>query len=117
MSSEENSGDQSQRDQPHPHPQPPPQYGTFQGVVNYPRPVAAFGLPHPVPRPGYPGGLPPPQAPQYYVHGYQAVPGIATFGSDQVWMPIASLVIIALKERFCSVVCSMVGLLNAISLH
>ncbi|KAM7503864.1 hypothetical protein LguiB_002768 [Lonicera macranthoides] len=54
-----------QEEQP---PPPPPQYGTFQGVANYP-PPQAIGFPQPVPPPGVSG--------QHYAHGYQAVPGYA----------------------------------------
>lgn len=54
-----------------PPPPPPPQYGTFQGVANYPPPQPAMGFPHPVPPPGASGEQ------HYYAHGYQAaVPGI-----------------------------------------
>ncbi|KAK1416689.1 hypothetical protein QVD17_25804 [Tagetes erecta] len=51
-----------------PPPPPPHQYGTFQGVHNYP-PQPVIGFPQPVPPPGASGG--------HYVHGYQAVPGYA----------------------------------------
>ncbi|KAI5662245.1 hypothetical protein M9H77_21568 [Catharanthus roseus] len=51
-------------------PPPPPQYGTFQGVANYPQPV--IGFPQPVPPPGASD-----TPSQYYAHGYQAVPGYA----------------------------------------
>ncbi|CAI8595340.1 unnamed protein product [Vicia faba] len=58
----------------HPPPQsqplPPPQYGTFQGVSNFPPPLPATGFPQPVPPPGSD-----PSAPPYYPHGYQAYPG------------------------------------------
>ncbi|KAK3198501.1 hypothetical protein Dsin_021916 [Dipteronia sinensis] len=55
----------------HHEPQPPPQYGTFQGVANYPPPQPpAVGFPQPVPPPGA-------TSPPYYPHGYQAVPGYA----------------------------------------
>ncbi|KAL6506888.1 hypothetical protein OROHE_022325 [Orobanche hederae] len=55
----------------HEHPPPPPiPYGTFQGVANHP-PQTAIGLPQPVAPPGISGAPPPPQ---YYAHGYQAVP-------------------------------------------
>ncbi|PON69772.1 60S Ribosomal protein [Parasponia andersonii] len=55
------------------------QYGTFQGVANYPPPrppQPAIGFPQPVPPPGAvePSGPPPPH---YYAHGYQTVPGYA----------------------------------------
>ncbi|KZV28213.1 hypothetical protein F511_20879 [Dorcoceras hygrometricum] len=50
----------------------PPQYGTFQGVVNYPPPTAA-GFPQPAPPPGASGS---PQS-EYYSRGYQTVPGYA----------------------------------------
>ncbi|CAK9141025.1 unnamed protein product [Ilex paraguariensis] len=57
----------------HPEEQHPPQYGTFQGVANYPPPQPpAIGFPQPVPPPG--ASEPPPQ---YYAHGYHAVPGYA----------------------------------------
>ncbi|KAK3426887.1 hypothetical protein EUGRSUZ_F03217 [Eucalyptus grandis] len=55
-----------------------PQYGTFQGVANYPPPPqpppphqAAFGFPQPAPPPG---ATHDPSAPPPY-QGYQAVPG------------------------------------------
>ncbi|GLT33954.1 hypothetical protein SLA2020_085050 [Shorea laevis] len=61
------------------------QYGTFQGVANYPPtapsyppprpPQPAIGFPQPVPPPGVHGPTAPP--PEYYAHGYQAVPGYA----------------------------------------
>ncbi|KAJ0044380.1 hypothetical protein Pint_04886 [Pistacia integerrima] len=54
-------------------PPPPPQYGTFQGVANYPPPPPpAIGFPQPVPPPG----AAEPSAP-YYPHGYQTVQGYA----------------------------------------
>ncbi|KAL0008851.1 hypothetical protein SO802_010353 [Lithocarpus litseifolius] len=67
---------------------PPPQYGTFQGVANYPPPLPpqhqhqhqpVIGLPQPVPPPGatHPSAPPPPPPPQYYAQGYQTVPGYA----------------------------------------
>ncbi|KAL6196695.1 hypothetical protein ACLB2K_032309 [Fragaria x ananassa] len=60
----------------HPPPPPPPsapEYGTFQGVANYPPPPPHGGFPQPVPPPG---ATDPP--PQYYAHGYQStVPGYA----------------------------------------
>ncbi|CAJ1957828.1 unnamed protein product [Sphenostylis stenocarpa] len=62
---------------PQPLPYPPPQYGTFQGVANYPpppEPHPAIGFPHPVPPPGAIDSSAPP--PPYY-QGYQAVPGYA----------------------------------------
>lgn len=62
--------------------QPPPHYGTFQGVANYPPPQPTIGFPHPVPPPGATGQ----PSPQYYAHGYQAVPGI----------PIVSIYILVL---------------------
>ncbi|KAL6201971.1 hypothetical protein ACLB2K_025683 [Fragaria x ananassa] len=57
------------------HPPPPsaPEYGTFQGVANYPPPPPHGVFPQPVPPPG---ATDPP--PQYYAHGYQStVPGYA----------------------------------------
>lgn len=51
--------------------QQPPQYGTFQGVANYPQPV--IGFPQPVPPPGATDA-----SPHYYAHGYQAVPGASS---------------------------------------
>ncbi|KAK9937686.1 hypothetical protein M0R45_014460 [Rubus argutus] len=58
----------------HQHHPPPsaPEYGTFQGVANYPPPPPPGGFPQPVPPPG--AADPPPQ---YYTHGYQTVPGYA----------------------------------------
>ncbi|KAJ4726554.1 60S ribosomal protein L18a-like protein [Melia azedarach] len=65
-----------------PQPSPPPQYGTFQGVANYPPPPPAIGFPQPVPPPGVteqPG--PPPHHHHhhspYYNQGYQTVQGYA----------------------------------------
>ncbi|KAI3716208.1 hypothetical protein L6452_23384 [Arctium lappa] len=54
-------------------PQPPTnQYGTFQGVRNYP-PPPVIGFPQPMPPPGASGG----PSVNPYAHGYQAVPGYA----------------------------------------
>ncbi|XP_049347278.1 60S ribosomal protein L18a-like protein [Solanum verrucosum] len=47
-------------------PVPPPEYGTFQASS---QPV--MGFPQPVPPPGATGA----PTPEYYAHGYQAVPG------------------------------------------
>ncbi|TXG66631.1 hypothetical protein EZV62_007906 [Acer yangbiense] len=64
---------QHHEQQPQPQPLPPPQYGTFQGVANYPPPQPpAVGFPQPVPPPGA-------TSPPYYPHGYQAVPGFFFF--------------------------------------
>ncbi|CAH1425751.1 unnamed protein product [Lactuca virosa] len=52
-------------------PPPPHEYGTFQGVQNYPPPPPVIGFPQPVPPPGSSGG----PSVNPYVHGYQAVPG------------------------------------------
>ncbi|KAF7836586.1 60S ribosomal protein L18a-like protein [Senna tora] len=57
--------------QPQPQQYPPPQYGTFQGVSNYPpEPQPAIGFPQPVPPPGAID----PSVPPYYGQGYQAIP-------------------------------------------
>lgn len=71
-------------------PPPPPQYGTFQGVANYPPPLPpqhqyqhqhqhqpqpVIGLPQPAPPPG---AALPSAPPQYYAQGYQTVPGTST---------------------------------------
>jgi hypothetical protein len=52
------------------------QYGTFQGVSNYPPPqnsAPVTGFPQPSAPPGvYDSGAP------YYAHGYQTVPGSFT---------------------------------------
>ncbi|KAK3011387.1 hypothetical protein RJ639_012457 [Escallonia herrerae] len=53
-------------------PPQPPQYGTFQGVANFPPQQPAIGFPQPVPPPG----VAEPSS-QYYAQGYQAVPGYA----------------------------------------
>ncbi|XP_030552134.1 60S ribosomal protein L18a-like protein [Rhodamnia argentea] len=59
------------------------QYGTFQGVANYPPPnpphqEPAIGYPQLVPPPGASApSAPPPPPHQYYHHGYQTVPGYA----------------------------------------
>ncbi|XP_015899412.2 large ribosomal subunit protein eL20z [Ziziphus jujuba] len=73
-----------QHHQSEPQPQPPPQYGTFQGVANYPPPLPprppqqpAIGFPRPVPPPGATASGGPPPDPHYYAHGYQTVPGYA----------------------------------------
>lgn len=54
------------------------QYGTFQGVANYPPPRSpqppAIGFPQPVPPPGATESSAPPP-PHYYAGGYQTVPG------------------------------------------
>ncbi|XP_062170633.1 large ribosomal subunit protein eL20z [Alnus glutinosa] len=51
------------------------QYGTFQGVANYPPPPPVMGLPQPVPPPGATEpSAPPPPPPQYYAQGYQNAP-------------------------------------------
>ncbi|KAJ7981941.1 60S ribosomal protein L18a-like protein [Quillaja saponaria] len=56
----------------HQEPQPyPTQYGTFQGVANYPPPPPP---PQSQPVVGFPQPAPPPGATAHYVHGYQAVP-------------------------------------------
>ncbi|EXB52092.1 60S ribosomal protein L18a-1 [Morus notabilis] len=57
-----------------------PQYGTFQGVANYPPPrpphhQPAIGFPQPVPPPGV--AEPSAHHPDYYARGYQTVPGYA----------------------------------------
>nr|XP_017249130.1 PREDICTED: 60S ribosomal protein L18a-like protein isoform X2 [Daucus carota subsp. sativus] len=46
------------------------QYGTFQGVANYPQPQPAMGFPHPAPPPGH-YAQPTSQA-HHYAHGYQS---------------------------------------------
>ncbi|KAL5564575.1 hypothetical protein UlMin_027739 [Ulmus minor] len=77
MSKEEKRGVGSESDN---------QYGTFQGVANYPPPLPpqhqppAIGFPQPVPPPGVTDPSAPPPPPhhhQYYPHGYQTVPGYA----------------------------------------
>lgn len=65
------SGHQHHHPPPPPPPPSAPEYGTFQGVANYPPPPPHGGFPQPVPPPG---ATDPP--PQYYAHGYQStVPG------------------------------------------
>ncbi|KAL4598628.1 hypothetical protein ACB092_11G071900 [Castanea dentata] len=77
-----------QHQQNDPPPPPPPQYGTFQGVANYPPPLPpqqqhqhqhqpVIGLPQPAPPPGATHPSAPPPPPQYYAQGYQTVPGYA----------------------------------------
>ncbi|XP_027161635.1 60S ribosomal protein L18a-like protein [Coffea eugenioides] len=61
--------EEKQESPPPPPPPPPPEYGTFQGVANYP-PQPVIGFPQPVPSPGASDR-------PYYAHGYQAVPGHA----------------------------------------
>ncbi|KAJ9153422.1 hypothetical protein P3X46_026864 [Hevea brasiliensis] len=53
------------------------QYGTFQGVANYPPPhhQPVIGFPQPVPPPGATEPSYPP--PPYYAYAYQTVPGYA----------------------------------------
>ncbi|KAK4753407.1 hypothetical protein SAY87_022205 [Trapa incisa] len=53
----------------------PTQYGTFQGVTNYPPPPPVVGFPQPVPPPGASGEPSAPPLPAPY--GYQTVPGYA----------------------------------------
>lgn len=66
----EGKGTSEYHDEQPPPPPPPPQYGTFQGVANYPPPQPAMGFPHPVAPPGASGQQ------HYHAHGYQAaVPG------------------------------------------
>ncbi|KAM7267333.1 hypothetical protein ACFE04_009499 [Oxalis oulophora] len=62
--------------------QPPPQYGTFQGVANYPPPPPPYGFPQPTPPPGL--SSPPPQ---YYAQGYQTVEGYAVADGRPVREP------------------------------
>ncbi|XP_027170731.1 60S ribosomal protein L18a-like protein [Coffea eugenioides] len=59
--------DDEEKQESLPPPPPPPEYGTFQGVANYP-PQPVIGFPQPVPPPGASDR-------PYYAHGYQAVPG------------------------------------------
>ncbi|XP_059661375.1 large ribosomal subunit protein eL20z-like [Cornus florida] len=59
----------------HDHQEQQPQYGTFQGVANYPQ-QPVIGFPQPIPPPGSSEASAPPP-PQYYAQGYQAVPGYA----------------------------------------
>ncbi|XP_019267018.1 PREDICTED: 60S ribosomal protein L18a-like protein [Nicotiana attenuata] len=54
-------------DQP---PPPPHEYGTFQAPTSYPPHQPVIGFPQPVPPPGVTAS-----SPEYYAHGYQAVPG------------------------------------------
>ncbi|KAL8148718.1 large ribosomal subunit protein eL20z-like [Apium graveolens] len=75
MSEEKGGGQYHHQHHHHDEEQPPVQYGTFQGVANYPPPQPAMGFPHPVPPPGL-SAQPTSQA-HYYAHGYQAVPGYA----------------------------------------
>ncbi|KAB1216166.1 60S ribosomal protein L18a-like protein [Morella rubra] len=58
------------------HQQYEPQYGTFQGVLNYPPPPhpPVIGLPQPAPPPG---ATQPSAPPAYYAQGYETVPGYA----------------------------------------
>ncbi|KAK4804817.1 hypothetical protein SAY86_004634 [Trapa natans] len=59
----------------------PPQYGTFQGVANYPppyppsQPTPVIGFPQPIAPPGADPSAP--SHPHYYPHGYQTVTGYA----------------------------------------
>ncbi|KAL4588999.1 hypothetical protein LXL04_001900 [Taraxacum kok-saghyz] len=72
--SEPGKDDNQQYYQHHQQPPPPPhEYGTFQGVHNYPPPPPVIGFPQPVPPPGASGG----PSVNPYVHGYQAVQGYA----------------------------------------
>ncbi|KAM1001364.1 hypothetical protein ACFX15_007565 [Malus domestica] len=82
---QENMGEDEKKrgvssDPHHHYPPPPPEYGTFQGVANYPPPPPPYhppptGFPQPVPPPG--AGGPSAPHPDYYTHGYQTVPGYA----------------------------------------
>ncbi|CAI0409363.1 unnamed protein product [Linum tenue] len=62
-----------------PPPSQPPQYGTFQGVANYPPPPPqpVIGFPQPMPPPGAAHSSSPGAASQYYTQGYQTAPGYA----------------------------------------
>ncbi|KAB2623507.1 60S ribosomal protein L18a-like protein [Pyrus ussuriensis x Pyrus communis] len=62
-------------DHHHHHPPPPPEYGTFQGVANYPPPPPPTGFPQPAPPPG--AANPSASHPESYPYGYQTVPGYA----------------------------------------
>lgn len=59
------------------HPSQPPQYGTFQGVANYPppQPQPVTGFPQPVPPRGATEPSAPPPPPPYYADSYQTVQG------------------------------------------
>ncbi|KAA8526712.1 hypothetical protein F0562_009059 [Nyssa sinensis] len=59
---------------PHHQQEQQPDYGTFQGVANYPQ-QPVIGFPQPAPPPGASAPYAPPS--QYYPHGYQTVPGYA----------------------------------------
>ncbi|KAM1057817.1 hypothetical protein ACFX13_031771 [Malus domestica] len=63
-------------DHQHHYPPPPPEYGTFQGVANYPPPPPPTGFPQPAPPPGAANPSAPPH-PESYAYGYQTVPGYA----------------------------------------
>ncbi|KAE8707836.1 60S ribosomal protein L18a-like isoform X1 [Hibiscus syriacus] len=68
------------------------QYGTFQGVANYPPPQhhgPAIGFPQPVPPPGLHEPSAPP--PHYYSQGYQTVPGYAVAEGRPVRAPATVL--------------------------
>ena len=79
------------------------QYGTFQGVANYPPPPPsqhqhqhhhhhhqpAIGFPQPVPPPGLHQPSAPP--PQYYPQGYQTVPGNLLCKKQKVFFFVTNL--------------------------
>ncbi|XP_057998642.1 60S ribosomal protein L18a-like protein [Hevea brasiliensis] len=84
MSEEDKARNRGVVERRHHQQQQPPQYGTFQGVANYPPPPPphhqpVIGFPQPAPPPGAtePSAPPPPQDPSYYAHGYQTVTGYA----------------------------------------
>ncbi|KAF2323949.1 hypothetical protein GH714_004383 [Hevea brasiliensis] len=84
MSEEDKARNRGVVERRHHQQQQPPQYGTFQGVANYPPPPPphhqpVIGFPQPAPPPGAtePSASPPPQDPSYYAHGYQTVTGYA----------------------------------------
>ncbi|KAI7756109.1 hypothetical protein M8C21_008765 [Ambrosia artemisiifolia] len=72
MSDSAKAYSQQQYDQQQQPSAPPLEYGTFQGVHNYPPPPSpVIGFPQPVPPPGGHS------VHNNYVHGYQAVTGYA----------------------------------------
>ncbi|CAL5393749.1 unnamed protein product [Camellia sinensis] len=73
MSEEEGKVPYHHRPQQEQQQQQQTQYGTFQGVANYPPPQPVIGFPQPIPPPGAADAPPP----GYYAHGCQAVPGYA----------------------------------------
>ncbi|CAL5406055.1 unnamed protein product [Camellia sinensis] len=70
---------------------PQPQYGTFQGVANYPPPP-----PPPPPQPviGFPQPVPPPGSSEPYANAYQGVPVVMLLLKEDLYESVAFLVVV-----------------------